>query len=405
MGKWWIAAVAAALCVGAGVFALVWFEIRPGASAADRAQSRALLVEAEAAVESGDFDAALRSLDESIRLDVQNDALRARAAVHVARRDFDNAQRDLDRVIRRGGGLAETYSQRCYVRAKGENLNGARADCDRAIEMVPTFASAFGSRGLVGLRQGRNREAWNDFNTALRLGGNDGGVSWRVFGRGVAAWRRGNVIAGRQDIETALRSDPSVAADFALFGEGVEIMRELDDATYAGASDPGTLISLRQYLDVYPNGAHVAEARARIDEIYASIAAMEAEGQAALPGFAFAHDRGTGSPEDSFGAIAISRSTWRVAFSTDYDKPDEAQRAAARACNGGAVQDCEAFAFRNVCAALAVSPRNRIRGMAWAYAQDDAVHDALAFCRGRGGANCVAVHSQCTPTPAPDAPR
>ncbi|MGH6951582.1 MAG: DUF4189 domain-containing protein, partial [Vitreimonas sp.] len=141
------------------------------------------------------------------------------------------------------------------------------------------------------------------------------------------------------------------------------------------------------------------EARAQVQEIYAWIATDEAAGQRTLPGFSLAQSRGPGSASDSYGAIAISRSTWRIAFSTDYATGEEAERAAAGVCNGGAVRDCEAFAFRNVCAALAISPTDRRRGLAWAHARDDALRTAVAGCRERGGRACVPVHSQCTPTP------
>ncbi|HVK81739.1 MAG TPA: DUF4189 domain-containing protein, partial [Verrucomicrobiae bacterium] len=118
-----------------------------------------------------------------------------------------------------------------------------------------------------------------------------------------------------------------------------------------------------------------------------------------LPGFSFASVRGPGA-EDSFGAVAMSRSRWRVAFSTEYANGDEAERAAAIACNAEGARDCEAYAFRNVCAAIALSRPERARGMAWSHSQDDAVRTALGGCRARGGSACVAIHSQCTPTPS-----
>ena len=116
-----------------------------------------------------------------------------------------------------------------------------------------------------------------------------------------------------------------------------------------------------------------------------------------------AQARGAAGPDDSFGAIGLSRSRWRVAFVTDYADPGEAERAAAAACNASGVRDCEAYAFRNVCAAMAISPNDRRVGMAWAHAEDDAVRTSIQHCRSRGGQACVPVHSQCTPTPPEEA--
>jgi tetratricopeptide (TPR) repeat protein len=397
VNKWLIIAAGIVLVLGAGLAALVLTGAWPGPSAADRERSRALFAEAQTLVQNGDQDAALAALNQSIELDSQNDALRLRSSLHIGRNDFDAALRDLDKVISRGGGLSENYSTRCWLRARGDALAGARTDCDRALEINPALASAFGNRGLVGLKQGRHVEAWQDFNEALRVGGDDEWVSWRLFGRGLAAWSKGDVTEGRHDAEQALRDNPRVAAEFLRFGVGAELLNELEGAAYAAATNEPSLLSLRQYLYVYPDGAHAADARAQMVEINAWIAQEEAAGQRTLPGFSLASGRGSAPSDDTFGAIAISRSTWRIAFVTDYAGPDEAEREAATLCNSGSVRDCDAYAFRNVCAALAISPRERTRGMAWAYGRDDAVHGAIDHCRTRGGRSCVAVHSACTP--------
>lgn len=400
MKTWMIVAAALVVLVAGGVAKFVLTGPWPMPSAADQARARELFAQSQSQLESGDQDGAFRSLDDSIRIAPQNDALRSRASIYIARGDFANATQDMNRIVNRGSALAADYSLRCWLRARDDRtLRGARSDCDRAIKMNPALAAAFGNRGLVGLRQGRNIEAWNDFNVALRVGGSDEWVAWRVFGRGVAAWGQGRVVEGRQDIETALHSNPAVIAEFAQFGIGGEIVREFDDATFARAMDPRSYLDLQRYLIVYPNGAHAAEARAEMQNIGDWVEGEIAAGRVAIPGFSLAQVRGPGAP-DSFGAIALSRSSRRVAFSTDYASPLEAQRAAATACNGASAGDCEAFAFRNVCAALALSPSNRsARGMAWSYSTDEAVKGSIDQCTARGGRNCAAVHAQCTPTP------
>lgn len=398
-----IAAAFVLLAVG-GVATLVLTGIWPGPSAVDQARAGTLIAQAQTQLTSGDQDAALQSLTESIDLAPQNDALRTRASIYIARSDFDAALRDMDKIVSRRNALATDYSLRCWLRARGDKLNQARSDCDRAIEMNPGLAAALGNRGLVGLRQNRNVEAWNDFNTALRVGGSDEWVAWRVFGRGIAASGQGRNVEARQDVETALHSNPAVVAEFAQFNVGGELVRQFDDATFASAMEPRSQLGLQQYLIVYPNGAHAAEAQQQLDEIQDWVDSEIAAGRAAIPGFTLAQVRGPGAA-DSFGAIALSRSSRRVAFSTDYATPIDAQRAAATACDGASRGDCEAYAFRNVCAALALSPSNRsARGMAWSYNDDDSVIGAVQQCTARGGRNCVPVHVQCTPTPATATP-
>lgn len=391
-------AVAALLVIGAAAAALVLTGTWPGPSADDRARSRLLTSQAQLQLQSGDQEAALHSLDDAIRLAPEDRALHARVALYIERNNFDGAARDMDKLIGHGAATAADYSMRCWLRAHGDGLDGARSDCDRAIQMDPSQSSAYGSRGLVGLRQHRFREAWNDFNDALSKGGSDQWVAWRVFGRGVAAWGRGNTTQGRQDIELALHSNPAVAAQFAQFDVGQDIVLTFDDSTFTAANSPESLVGLRMYLIVYPNGAHAGQARAQVDAIMAGITRSETAGQQALPGFLLAHPHGGGPQDDSFGAIAISRSAWHVAFATDYASASEAELAAANACNALSPRNCDAYAFRNVCAALAVSPRERARGMAWSYGQDEAVEGALDECRDHGGHSCVSVYSQCTPT-------
>lgn len=396
-------AAAAVVIIGLGIGALVFAGVLNAPTAAERGQARTLTAQAQTAYDSGDQDAALQALDQAVELANEDEALRLRASIYVARANYDGALSDISRVIGRGSAGPGDYSLRCWLRARGDNLDGARRDCDRAIEMDSGLASGFGNRGLVGLRQGRNIEAWEDFNTALRVGGSDQWVAWRLFGRGLASSGRGEPAVARQDMQTALISNPGVAAQYAEFGLGREEVRQFDDATFAAAMDPRSLISLQQYLYVYPDGAHAAEARVQIAEIYAWIAEDQAAGRQTVPGFSLAQDRGTAGPEDSFGAIGLSRSRWRVAFVTDYADPVEAERAAAAACNASGVRDCEAYAFRNVCAAMAISPNDRRVGMAWAHGEDDAVRTSIQHCRARGGQACVPVHSQCTPTPPEDA--
>jgi tetratricopeptide (TPR) repeat protein len=130
LGAGLVIAVAAA-----GYFA---YGVMSAPSAADVERSRQLFTQAQTDLESGAQDAALNALNESIRLDEQNDALRARSSILIARGEFDDALADLDKVISRRGGLAENYSTRCWLRARRERLDAAASDCNRAI--VASFA-------------------------------------------------------------------------------------------------------------------------------------------------------------------------------------------------------------------------------------------------------------------------
>lgn len=89
----------------------------------------------------------------------------------------------------------------CWLLAiRGESLDEARRACDRSLRIRPDHAPTLDSRALVGLKQHRFQDAWNDYDAAVRL--QPRGPSW-LYGRGIAALRLGRTAEGRTDIAAA----------------------------------------------------------------------------------------------------------------------------------------------------------------------------------------------------------
>ena len=84
----------------------------------------------------------------------------------------------------------------------------------RSLRDRPDHSPTLDSRGLVGLKQHRYQDAWNDYDAATRLGA---GPSW-VFGRGVAALRLGRTAEGQADIARAEAMNSGVRQFYADFG-------------------------------------------------------------------------------------------------------------------------------------------------------------------------------------------
>ena len=107
------------------------------------------------------------------------------------------------------------YNDRCWARAvSGIDLDGALADCNEALRLMPDFVPALDSRAFLHLRGGRFQEAIADYDTAIMGSPQD---SWSLYGRGIAKMRMGDTQAAQADIE-ASKAVQDVAAEFAAYG-------------------------------------------------------------------------------------------------------------------------------------------------------------------------------------------
>jgi tetratricopeptide (TPR) repeat protein len=104
----------------------------------------------------------------------------------------------------------------CWVIARtGGDLDRARAACDRALQLSPQLHMAFDSRAFVFLRQNRFQEAWNDYDTALRVAPSD---AHHLYGRGIAALRLGRQAEARDDMARAVQAQAGIAHTYADYG-------------------------------------------------------------------------------------------------------------------------------------------------------------------------------------------
>jgi tetratricopeptide (TPR) repeat protein len=157
-----------------------------------------------------DWDNALIDLNRSIELSPHNAmAFARRARVLAARGNRDWADADFAEAERLAQGDAPGLNSLCWNLAlAGADLDRARAHCDASLAIAPDDIDTLASRGLIGLRQNRFREAWADFDRALRRDRNNAEL---LYGRGLLALRLGRAAAGRADIARALAIEPGIA--------------------------------------------------------------------------------------------------------------------------------------------------------------------------------------------------
>ncbi|HEX5689475.1 MAG TPA: tetratricopeptide repeat protein, partial [Roseiflexaceae bacterium] len=164
-----------------------------------------------------DYARAIADYDEATRIDPQNAiAFYNRALAHRDQGDFARAISDIDHAASLDPENASYQNSRCWYRAiSNRELDIAITACDAALRLRPGDAAMHDSRGLVGLKQGRWQDAWNDYDAAVRAAPDNAG---HHYGRGIAALRLGRTAEGDADIARATALDANIAQTYAGYG-------------------------------------------------------------------------------------------------------------------------------------------------------------------------------------------
>lgn len=167
--------------------------------------------------EARDWDRALSDYNQVIRMRGDHPgAYYRRSEVYLAQGQYELAMADAERVISIVPDTPGGYRVRCEIRlAQNIELDLARQDCNRALEINSIDTAALSARGVLNLRAGQNREAWADFDAAVFNGRSDART---LYGRGIAGLRLGRSREGQADIAAAETLQPEINATFASYG-------------------------------------------------------------------------------------------------------------------------------------------------------------------------------------------
>jgi tetratricopeptide (TPR) repeat protein len=186
------------------------------AEAQARARYSALVSQSRTALSNRDYDGAIATASEAIRLDPKNAiAFYNRGFAYWRKSDDDRAIADYNEAIRLDPNYADTFGNRgnVYLR-KGDN-DRAIADYNEVIRLNPTNATAFYNRGVAYARKGDDDRTIADYNEAIRLNPNYADA----FGnRGNAYGRKGDHDRAMADYNEAIRLDPKNAWAFCNRG-------------------------------------------------------------------------------------------------------------------------------------------------------------------------------------------
>jgi tetratricopeptide (TPR) repeat protein len=195
---------------------------QPDAALADFSQAVALdgdnfeahFLRAQVHFEKKEYPAALEDFGAAEKLQPRNMAVHLqRSILYLDMKRYGEAIADADFAA---GGGAALLNQRCWARAvAGTELDKARTACDQALWAAPDNPAILDSRGVVGLKQLRFADAWDDYNTVLKAQPRNARA---LYGRGLAAIGLNREADGKADIALANRLNGEIAAAYRDIG-------------------------------------------------------------------------------------------------------------------------------------------------------------------------------------------
>ena len=162
-----------------------------------------------------------------------------RGNVRKDKRDLEGARADYDRAIELDATSAGAFNNRGLVRHALGDVDGALADYDRAVELDGRYAMALSNRGLARQAKGDLDGALADYEQAIEL---DPSFSQAINNRGSARNAEGDVDGALADYDRAIELDPENARAFCNRGNARGAKGDVDgalaDYDQAIAKDP-----------------------------------------------------------------------------------------------------------------------------------------------------------------------
>jgi tetratricopeptide (TPR) repeat protein len=203
----------AAIVDGVADVVMISTSLTPEVSAADMAAARTrnenlsnamVRVRAPAGYQATEADKARMEAADS---DVED--LIKRAERLTQSEDLDGALALLDAALQKSPDDAKALRTRGSVRMTNDDYAGARADYDHAVDLDPADIDALVGQGNVALRDGRAADAVISYSVALRL---DPANLTGLWGRAVAYYQIGRYDRALADYRALKTSGPDVAA-------------------------------------------------------------------------------------------------------------------------------------------------------------------------------------------------
>jgi tetratricopeptide (TPR) repeat protein len=157
--------------------------------------------------ERGDYDGAIKELNEAIKRDSKlAEAYAYRSRAYNGKNDYDSALSDANRAIKLNSKLAMGYYARGNVYRNKEDYDRAIADYNEAIKLDPKFALAYSNRGNAYYNKGDYNRAIADSTEAIKLDPKNAGM----YGiRGMSYNEKKDYDRAIADYTEAIKLDPN----------------------------------------------------------------------------------------------------------------------------------------------------------------------------------------------------
>src|SRR5215471_6692294 len=164
----------------------------------------------------GEYDRAIESYDEAIRLNPKHaDAFSNRGVAYARKGDYDRAVENYDEAIRLNPKhAAALYGRGNAYRRKGD-YDRAIENYDEALRLNPKHANAFSNRGVAYARKGEYDRAIENYDEALRLNPKHANA---LYNRGNAYRHKGDYDRAIENYDAAIELNPKHVDAFSNRG-------------------------------------------------------------------------------------------------------------------------------------------------------------------------------------------
>ena len=215
---------------------------------------------ANTAMQGGDFDAAINSLNEANQMDPSRDLLWARlgdAYVASAPKQTDAAEK-----TRRYGEAVTDYQKAIELKQKGMQSGTPKPDDPK------TLAAYYNNLAQAQAKSGKIDEAIKSYEQAAQH--NPTGAAQYYYNEGAVMTNAGKVDEANAAFDKSIAADPTKAD--AYYQKGVNLINKATtDKSGKVIPAPGTEEALNKYLELQPTGPYAEGAKSMLQYIGSNI--------------------------------------------------------------------------------------------------------------------------------------
>ena len=216
---------------------------------------------ANTAMQGGDFDGAISSLNEANQIDPSRDLLWARlgdAYIGSAPKQTDAAEK-----TRRYGEAVTDYQKAIELKEKAMQSGAPKPDDPK------TLAAYYNNLAQAQAKSGKTEEAIKSYEQAAQH--NPAGAAQYYYNEGAVMTNAGKVDEANAAFDKSIAADPTKAD--AYYQKGVNLINKAstDPKTGKVIPAPGTEEALNKYLELQPNGPYAEGAKSMLQYIGSNI--------------------------------------------------------------------------------------------------------------------------------------